>query len=131
MFFCAVHLTAEADFMSLTTRTILTFSIMGLGMLTFFALRHFTAMKSELSLIMLLFVSLARFVNRNNREKVPWVPEIVEKQILLGFAFFVGFIVAYFFGPFWLQILLIVASTGVAMALELAAIRRGPSQQAS
>lgn len=131
MFFCAVHPTAGADFISLTTRTILAFSIMGLGMLTSFSLRHFTATKSELALIMLLFVLLAIFVTRKNREKVPWVPEIVEKQILRGFAFFVGFIVACFFGPFWLQILLILAWTGVAMALELAAIRRGPSQQAA
>lgn len=99
-------------------------------MLTFDSLRHFTSMKSELPLIMLLFVWLSIFVTRKNREKVPWVPEIVEKQILLSLGFGVGFFVAFFFGPLWLQILLIVAWIGVGMALELAAIRRGPSQPA-
>lgn len=114
--------------MSLTTRTILYYSIFGLGMLTCFSLRHFTALRTELPLIMLLFVLLARFVTRKNREKVPWVPEIVEKQILLGLVFGVGFIVALFFGPFWLQILLVVALIGVGMALDLTAIRHGPSK---
>jgi predicted membrane protein len=114
--------------MSLTTRTILTSSIFGLGMLTFVSLRHFTAMRTELPLIMLLFVLLARFVTRKNREKVPWVPEIVEKQILLSLGFGVGFLVAFFFGPLWLQILLIVAWIGVGMALDLTAIRHGPSK---
>lgn len=114
--------------MSLTTRTILTNSIVGLGTITFLSLRHFTSLKSELPLIMLLFVLLAMFVTRKNREKVPWVPEIVEKQILLGFAFGVGFLVALFFGPFWLQILLVVALIGVGIALDLTAIRHGPSK---
>ncbi|WLD15263.1 hypothetical protein [Planctellipticum variicoloris] len=114
--------------MSLTTRTILTDGIFGLGMLTFFSLRHFTSLKTELPQIMLLFVLLAMFVTRKNREKVPWVPEIVEKQVLLGLAFGVGFIVSLFFGPFWLQILLIVAWIGVGMALDLTAIRQGPSR---
>lgn len=114
--------------MSLTTRTILTDGIFGLGMLTFFSLRHFRSLKTELPQIMLLFVLLAMFVTRKNREKVPWVPEIVEKQILLSLAFGVGFVVALFFGPFWLQILLIVAWIGVGMALDLTAIRQGPSR---
>lgn len=116
--------------MSPTTRTILMHSIMGLGLLTFVSLRHFTSMKSELPQNMLLFVLLAMFVTRKNREKAPWVPEIVEKPILRGFAFFVGFIIAFFFRPFWLQVLLAVAWIGVGIALHLAAIRRGPSQQA-